>query len=173
MVMNMVDKNTEKKVKTESNSKRNTNPGSPAIFEDTRINTKIKLSILWIALMFFYAYNDILSFFQPGIVNELTTGEIEGIQMSQTFLIGAAILMSIPIIMIMLSLSLQAKTNRRTNIGIGIFHAVVLVGTVFAPGEIWIYYAYNMIAEGLIIALIVWTAWTWPLQEIHPRSGDQ
>lgn len=152
----MVEKNVKK---MDSNKK------TAPILEDVKINVKIKLSILWIALMFFYLYNDVFSLFQPGIVEELTTGKIEGIQFTQTLLFGAAILMSIPIFMVFLSVALPAKVNRPTNICLGIFHAVVLAATLFAPGETWAYYALNMIFEAVFIGLIIWHAWSWPTQK--------
>ena len=34
--------------------------------EDMKIDIKIKLSALWIALMFLYTYADILGFYAPG-----------------------------------------------------------------------------------------------------------
>ena len=135
------------------------------ILEDVKINVKIKLALLWIALMFFYLYNDVFSLFQPGIVEDLMTGKMEGIEFTQAFLFGAAVLMAIPIFMIFLSVALPAKTNRRTNIGLGIFHAVVLVSTLFVGSGPWAYYALYMIFEAVFIGLIIWHAWKWPTME--------
>jgi len=137
------------------------------MLEDVKINVKIKLSVLWICLMFFYLYNDVLSFFKPGTVEELVTGEIGGMQMTQFFLFGGAILMAIPIFMVFLSLALPAKFNRLVNIIIGIFHAVVLVGTLIVPGDLWAFYAFYMFLEAVFIILIIWHAWKWPTQEVN------
>jgi len=161
----MVEQNMVKKSKNGTAKRLNLNTNTPAIFEDVKVNVKIKLSLLWIAVLFFYVYNDILTLLQPGSVEQLISGELEGVQFTQVVMLGAAIIMAIPSIMIVLSMSLPAKTNRTTNLGVGIFHAVLLVGALFGPGELWAYYAYNMIAEGVIIALIVWTAWKWPRKE--------
>jgi hypothetical protein len=161
----MVDQKKIKKSKKEMDNKTNSNLMTHPILEDVKINVKIKLSILWIALMFFYTYNDILSFFQPGTINQLSTGTIEGMEMTQEFLFGGAILMSFPIIMIILSVFLPAKTNRQVNISVGVFHAFLLISTSFVGGDTWAFYAFNMMAEGVVIALIVWTAWKWPRME--------
>jgi hypothetical protein len=161
----MVNKNTVKISTNGTATKVNSNTKTSAIFEDVQVNVKIKLSLLWIAVLFFYVYNDIFTLLQPGSVEQLVTGELEGVQFTQVVLLGAAVIMSIPSIMIVLSMSLPAKTNRTTNIWVGIFHAVLLMGALFGPGELWAYYAYNMILEGVIIALIVWTAWKWPRKE--------
>ncbi|UCH89122.1 MAG: hypothetical protein JSV49_00290 [Thermoplasmata archaeon] len=168
----MVDKNTVKKSKKKSNGRTNSKVNDTAVFEDVRVNTKTKLALIWVALMFLYVYNDILSFFQPGTVNQLSTGTIEGMEMTQAFLFGGAVLMSIPSFMIILSVFLPAKTNRSVNIVVGVFHAFVLVSTTFVGGETWAFYAYNMILEGVFIGLIVWTAWSWPVLE-QPRGDEQ
>ncbi len=132
---------------------------------DIEINVKIKLALLWVALMFFYLYNDLLSFFKPGTVEELVGGSLEGIVFTQELLFGAALLMALPSIMIVLSLTLKAKLNRMVNIIVGIFHMVVLIGTMMVPGDLWVFYATYMVFEAVFIALIVWHAWKWPTQE--------
>jgi preprotein translocase subunit Sec61beta len=132
--------------------------------EDVKVNVKIKLSALWVTLVFFYLYNDVISFFRQDTIEEVLTGEMAGIQITPEFLVAAAILMAIPIFMIFLSLILPAKVNRWVNIILGIFHAVVL-GTSLLTGAPWAYYALYMIFEALIIVLIVWHAWKWPKQE--------
>ena len=48
--------------------------------KDIEVNVKIKLALFWVALMFFYLYNDLFSMFQPGHVAELVEGHLEGIQ---------------------------------------------------------------------------------------------
>ncbi|UCE16573.1 MAG: hypothetical protein JSV12_02905 [Candidatus Bathyarchaeota archaeon] len=135
------------------------------MLEDVKINVKIKLSLSWVALVFFYLYNDVISFFRQDIIEEVLTGEMGSIQITQTFLFGVAILMAIPIFMIFLSLVLPAKVNRWVNIIVGIFHAVVLATTFLVPGETWAHYALYMIFEAVFIVLIVWHAWKWPKQE--------
>jgi len=137
--------------------------------EDPKINIKTKLAGLWVILMFFYIYNDVFSFFQPGFIEKVMTGEIGGMQVNQAFLLGTAILMAIPSLMVFLSLTLKAKANRGANIIAGVFHAGVLLTTMLVPGELWAYYALYMIIEGVLIALIVWYAWKWPTQEVSPK----
>jgi hypothetical protein len=132
---------------------------------------KIKLALFWVALMFFYLYNDIFSLFQPGNVADLVEGHLESVTFTQELLFGAALLMALPSIMIVLSLTLKAKMNRLINIIVGIFHMIVLVGTLLVPGDIWVYYATYMVFEAVFIILIVWTAWKWPIHEIKSKSG--
>ncbi len=126
-------------------------------------DVKIKLAALWVILVFFYLYNDVISFFRRETIELVLSGEVPGgIQITQTFLFAMAILMAIPIFMIFLSLTLKPKVNRWVNIIVGIFHAVVLV-TFFAlvPGETVAHYALYQIFEAVFIVLIVWYAWKW------------
>jgi hypothetical protein len=160
-VINVTENNDGKKfvgsesVKEEKNKK---------VLEDPKINVKIKLSVLWITLVFFYLYNDVISLFRKDILEEALTGEMAGMHISQTFLLAAAVLMSVSILMTFLSLALPAKVNRPTNIIVGIFHAVVLAATMTVPGETWAHYALYMVFEAVFIALIVGYAWKWPVQ---------
>lgn len=129
---------------------------------DSKMDVKTKLAILWVALVLCYAYADIISFFQPGIVTELETGEVAGIEMTQGFLLSMSVLMSVPILMAVLSLLLKAKVNRLVNVIVGVFHACVLATTILVPADTWAYYAYFMTVEAVLIGLIVWHAWKWP-----------
>ncbi|UCF79563.1 MAG: hypothetical protein JSW03_04785 [Candidatus Eiseniibacteriota bacterium] len=135
---------------------------------DVKIDVKIKLAALWVTLMFFYLYADIVAFYQPGHIEDVMTGEVVGIQINELFLLGTAVLMAIPSVMVFLSLALKARANRWMNIIVGVFYAGVLLATMLIPTgteKVWTYYTFYVIVEALFIALIVWHAWTWPRQE--------
>ena len=136
----------------------------PKIFKDVKIDTKIKLSALWVALMFCYTYADILGFYAPGNLEELLSGEIAGIQMTQGMLFGSALLMVVPSLMIFLSLVMIAKTNRLVNIIAGIVYLVVLASTFFT-GRNPAYYLFFAVVKAILLGLIVWFAWKWPKTE--------
>ena len=131
------------------------------LLEDLNVNVKIKLAGLWVTLMFFYLYRDVLGFMEPGHIEDLLAGELAGIQMTQALLLGSAVLMAIPSLMVFLSLVLKAKANRWTNIIIGIAHMVLLGGTFFG-GKISALYIFYATVEFLLMVLIVWHAWKWP-----------
>jgi len=131
------------------------------ILEDVGINVKVKLSALWVALMFCYTYADILGFYAPGNIEELISGEIAGIQMTQGLLLGSAVLMAVPTVMVFLSLALQARANRLANIIAGLVYLVVLVST-FATGRNPAYYLFFAALKAVLLGLIVWLAWKWP-----------
>ncbi|MFW9997428.1 MAG: DUF6326 family protein [Candidatus Odinarchaeota archaeon] len=65
-------------------------------YADITINVKLKISALWVAVMFFYSYADVLDFNKPGNLKKSLTGEIAGIQITQEFLVFSALLMAGP-----------------------------------------------------------------------------
>jgi hypothetical protein len=132
--------------------------------EDVKINVKLKLSALWVALMFFYIYADLLGFYTPGHIESLIAGEVAGKPITLAFYLGTAIVMAIPSVMVFLSLTLKAKASRWANIIAGVVYLGVLAGTFFV-GDLNAYYYFYAIVEGVLIALIVWHAWKWPKQE--------
>jgi hypothetical protein len=134
---------------------------SSKILEDVKVNVKIKLSALWIVLMFCYTYADILGFYAPGNLEELLSGEIAGIKMTQSMLLGSAILMVIPSLMVFLSLILKPNINRLVNILAGIIYFIVLGSTLFT-GRNPAYYLLFAALKAVLLVLIVWLSWKWP-----------
>ena len=65
--------------------------------------TRIKLSALWVSLMLTYLLGDVLRIFSGDFV----AGEMSGMQISQELMLGMAVLMVIPIVMVFLSLILK------------------------------------------------------------------
>ena len=131
---------------------------------DVKIDVKIKLSALWVVLMFCYTYADILGFYAPGNIEELMAGEIAGIEMTQGLLLGSAVLMAIPSAMVFLSLVLRARANRLVNIVAGLVYLGVL-GSTFLTGRNPAYYVFYAVGKALLIALIIGHAYKWPKKE--------
>ena len=52
--------------------------------EEVRVGVRLKISALWIAMLFLFAYGDIFGFFRPGQIAEVSAGEISGIEITQT-----------------------------------------------------------------------------------------
>ncbi len=137
------------------------------ILEDVKINIKIKLSALWVAVMFLFAYVDILSKFQPGVIEDAIAGKMGPFPTTQVALLAAITLMTIPSLMVFLSIALKPKANRWTNIIVGILFIVVQLGSLFIGGA-WAYYIFASIVEVVLLSLIVVYAWKWPKQEVSP-----
>ena len=122
-------------------------------------DVKIKLSALWVAAMFCYLYADVLAFYVPGFTEEIIAGEIGGMQINQLFLVGSALFMVPPIVMIFISVTLNYRVNRWANIIVGIVYTGVILLSLF--GTLAANYVVYGIVEVVLTALIVWYAYKW------------
>ena len=52
--------------------------------------------------MFNYLYSDVMALLDPVLLNHFLTGTIDGLKINEVFLLGAAVLMKIPIAMVLL-----------------------------------------------------------------------
>jgi hypothetical protein len=132
------------------------------ILEDVKVNVRIKLSALWITLMLLYIYADILGFYTPGNIESVVSGEIGGVQITEGFLFMMAIWMAVPSVMVILSLTLKANVNRWLNILVSIV-SIFALGATFFVGEFSVRYTFQAILEAVLMALIIWYAWKWPV----------
>lgn len=128
--------------------------------EDIKINVKLKISALWIAVLFLYVYVDIFSLYKPGIIEGIMAGKVFVFPISQIFLFLTTLYIVIPSIMVFLSLVLKPKVNRWINIIVSIFYFVTMVGA--CVGETWAFYIFGTVIESLLLFLIIWYAWKWP-----------
>lgn len=142
----------------------NPNKNNAGLLENVKVNVKIKLSVLWITLIFCYLYGDLYQYYVPGWINEIIAGNMGTFgPTTQIKMVGGAIFMTIPAAMVFLSLTLKPKVNRWVNIIVGILYIVPVVFTMFmAP---WYYSILLGIVEIVLKVLIVWYAWKWPKQE--------
>jgi hypothetical protein len=130
----------------------------------TMADMKVRLSTLWIFVMFNYIYADIMTFYEPGIIESLMQGSVGGLEMTPGFLLSAAILMEIPIAMIVLSRLLNYRSNRIANILAGIIKTAAVFVSMFV-GKPSLHYLFFGTIEIACTLLIVWFAWRWTENE--------
>jgi hypothetical protein len=119
------------------------------------MDMKSKISLLWIFYMFNAAYIDITTLYYSVFINHKPK-----VHYTQLFLLGAAILVEISIVMIVLSRLLNYRANRRANVGAGIFLTVVQFVTLFVGTPTLAYAFLSIILIGTS-AIIAWWAWRW------------
>ncbi len=122
---------------------------------------KAILSTLWIFLVANYLYCDVFTHMDPTYLKELITGTIGSIQVTQGFLLTAAIMMEIPIAMIILSRVLKYRANRWVNITAGAIMAAIQVGTMGMGTPSPLHYLFYSAVEIGCNLFIVWYAWKW------------
>lgn len=120
-------------------------------------NIQIKLSTLWIVVLFNMIFADIVGFMNPGELEKIMTGDV-GIQITEELLLIFSILLEIPIAMIFLSRFLEYRTNRWANI----IASVITIFFVIAGGETYLSYIFFASIEVVCMLLIIWYAWNWP-----------
>jgi hypothetical protein len=118
-------------------------------------DVKIILSATWVALMLTYLLGDVLRIY----AGDFKPGEIAGKKITQNLLLGIAILMTIPILMVFLSLTLNYPVNRGANIIVPIvFLGFNLLGLPTYRSA----YDRFLIVVGLgLNVLIIVYAWQW------------
>ncbi|BCL61734.1 hypothetical protein DGMP_24270 [Desulfomarina profundi] len=129
----------------------------------TKLDTKTKLSTLWIVVMFNMAYADILSFYIPGKHEELAA--FAGDTPVSQLMLAGAIVLEIPILMIFLSRILNYNANRWANIIAGISMIMFAVGPEIGNDSIDPHYIFIATVEILCMLLIIRTALKWPSPE--------
>jgi hypothetical protein len=112
---------------------------------------RVRLSTLWVFMLFNFLYCDVLGLFDPGLPKNMT----------QEALLAASCLMEIPIAMVLLSRMLRYRPNRWSNVIAGAFMAVVQVSTLFVGTAPTLHYVFFSAIEIVCLLFIVWTAWRW------------
>jgi len=125
-----------------------------------KLNTKEKLSTLWIVVMFSMIFADILSFMLPDFLKNLMDSTAN-MKINQEIMLLMAILLEVPIVMIYLSRILKYKANRLLNI----IAAVITIIFVTVGGSTYLHYIFFATVEVIFMLLIIWHSWTWQIHE--------
>ena len=136
---------------------------SSGILEDVRVGVPLKISALWIAMLFLFAYGDIFGFFRTGLIEEVIEGEVSGVEITQVFLFGVSVYIAIASAMVFLSLVLRPRGQPPSQ------HRVAdpvhrLDRHLVCRRDVGVLLLLSA-AESALLALIVWYAWTWPMRE--------
>jgi hypothetical protein len=127
-------------------------------------NMKVKFSTLWIFAMFNYLYADVIGLMKAENLQAFLTGMVGSMQITDEFLLGAAVLMETAIAMVLLSRVLQYRVNRWANIIVGVLHTASVSASMFVGSGPGLYYLFFGTIEIICTAYIVWSAWKWPQQ---------
>lgn len=127
---------------------------------DVPISVRLKLSALWVSVMFLYVYVDILGFYEPGTIPDIVAGRVWEFDITQSWALGAMALMTIPALMVFLSLALPAPAARWTSIVVASLSILIAIGN--AVGETWAFYWFGSVVEAVLLVLVVRYAWSWP-----------
>lgn len=125
---------------------------------------KVRLSTLWLFATLNYIYCDVITVMDPA--------NHSPIALTQGFLLGAAVLVEIPMAMVLSSRLLPYRANRWANIIAGAVMVVVQLASLFVAVPA-MYYVFFSVIEIATTALIVWFAWRWVNEASARVAGTQ
>jgi hypothetical protein len=132
---------------------------------------RARLSALWIFAALNYLYCDVVSLMDAHLLRQYLTGNVEGMELDQGFLLGAAALVEIPIAMILVSrLVVHHGVNRWANVAAAAVMTLVQTATLFV-GTPTPYYVFFSALEIGCTAAILWQAWSWRVPEPAARAA--
>ena len=127
----------------------------------TGMDVRAKLSTLWIFVLFNLIFSEFHRLLQPGFLEEVMTGTISGVQMSQEVLLLGAVVLEIPIAMALLSRVLSYRVNRWANIIAGAMTIAIVLFNMSADLDNIFFSTIGVVA----MFLVVWYAWRWHRQQ--------
>ena len=113
------------------------------------------LSTLWLFAVLNFVYCDVLTLYDHVFIKQSSS-----VQYTQGFLLGAAVLVEIPMVMVVLSRVLKNPLNRWANLVAGGLMTVIQAATLFVATPT-MYYAFFSVIEIATTAVIVRQAWKW------------
>lgn len=131
--------------------------------KEFHVPTPVKLSVLWASLMSLYIYNDFIALWKPGMLEMIGEGQM-GIlgEATDPVLIGVAIVVGIPAVMVFLSSILPSKISRLLNLVFGPIFCLMAVSLAIGAAP---YFQLISAAEVVALVLITWIAFRWPRQD--------
>ena len=130
------------------------------------IETKAKLSTLWIFFLLNIIFRDIHEFVEPGFIAEIMTGTSNGNPITEQMLLLGGFMIEVPISMVLLSRLLPYRANRWANIIVAAMYSalVLFFGTTDLDDT------FHMVMEIAALSFVIWSAWRWrkpfPKQQI-------
>ena len=124
-----------------------------------KIKPQTLLSTLWIFVLMNMVFRDLHQFGNKGFLEEMMSGEVNGVVITEQLMLVGGILAEVPILMVLLSRILNNKVNKWTNIIAGTITMGVFATSIPAADMDDIFY---MIIEVVAILWIFKISWTLP-----------
>ena len=121
------------------------------------LETKAKLSTLWMFYLFNNIFRDIHELIEPGFIEKAITGTFNGTQITEQLLLFGGFVVEVPIAMVLLSRLLPYGANRWANI----IAAVITLAFEINNGTTDLDDTFHMVIEMAALSLIIWSAWRW------------
>ena len=121
-------------------------------------NPRLLLSILWVFIILNFFARDIHELGRPGMLEQMMSGTIDGVVVTEMLMLLGGIMIEIPIMMTVLALLLPHGMNRWANVGVGLLTMVMIVAMNIKPDLDNIFF---MGIQLIALFAIVGIAWQW------------
>jgi hypothetical protein len=134
---------------------------------------KTRLSALWVFATLNYLYCDLVTLMDPTKLGRFLAGNVGGMQINQGFLLGASLLVEIPIAMVLLSHLLKDGASRWANIVAGLVMTAVQLSTLLvgSPTPYYLFFSAIEIAATSTIVIYAWKRTGDELAQSHRATG--
>jgi hypothetical protein len=121
-------------------------------------NPRLPLSILWVFIILNFFARDIHELGRPGMLEQMMSGTIDGVVITEMLMLFGGIMIEIPIMMTVLALLLPHRLNRWANIGVGLLSMVMIVAMNLKPDLDNVFF---MSIQLIALIAVVGIAWQW------------
>ena len=134
------------------------------------IETKAKLSALWLVFLLNIVFRDIHELVEPGFIEEIMTGTLNGNPIQEHMLLVGGVMIEVPIAMVFLSRLLPYSRNRWANI----IAAATYIPIVIVSGTTDLDDTFHLIVEIIALSFVIWSAWRWrsPIAQRYANSQE-
>ena len=122
------------------------------------LDKRAKLSSLWVFVFLNMIFRDLHEFGRAGFLEEVMTGVVNSVQITDGLMLIGGIMIAIPLLMIPLIQFLNFKASRLSNLVMGVLQIVSVIGVNRAPDLDDIFFA---VIELVALLLILRLAWSW------------
>jgi hypothetical protein len=106
------------------------------VLDDSPMSIKARIAVLWGSATLLYLYGDVIAFYSPGGLQRMLDGKMGPWPVTPTLLLGVAILMSAPAVMVALTVLLKPVFNRWLNVVMGAVYTSIMLFTMIEAVEI-------------------------------------
>ena len=131
------------------------------------LDKRAKLSSLWVFVFLNMIFRDLHQFGHAGFIEEMMTGVVNGVQITEGLMLVGGVMIAIPLLMIPLIQFLNFKANRLTNLFIGVLQIVSTIGNNMTPDLDDIFF---LVIEIAALLLVIWYAWKWSNPELSSEN---
>jgi FtsH-binding integral membrane protein len=127
---------------------------------------KVRLAVLWLFSEVSFIGVMALTFLKPGIMEQVISGEIQGMKIGQEILLFYAFIVLFPLVMAFVSITVKDSINRWANMVMGLVGVVLsFLGLSEQFSNPYAYEVLIWFTKIIIAASIVWYAYKWPKKE--------